>query len=131
MSYKIMSGWLSGSWNSVEVGWRSSTMILNTELNLLQNDFKENLQHHHSPNLDPVEMLCNDLKKAVHSRHLKNMAELMQSCKEEKVQNWSFTLCRSHPQLVQQHFFKVIDAKGDSTGYWSQSFTVSTITGNL
>lgn len=41
ISYRIMSGWLSASWSSAEVGWCSRTMTLNIEVNLLQNGFKK------------------------------------------------------------------------------------------
>lgn len=36
-----------------------------------------------SPDLNPIEMLWHDLKRAVHTRHPKNIAELKQFCKEE------------------------------------------------
>jgi hypothetical protein len=36
-----------------------------------------------SPDLNPFEMLWHGLKRAVHTRHPKNIAELKQFCKEE------------------------------------------------
>uniref|UniRef100_A0A803J9K4 Transposase Tc1-like domain-containing protein n=1 Tax=Xenopus tropicalis TaxID=8364 RepID=A0A803J9K4_XENTR len=36
-----------------------------------------------SPDLNPIEMLWHDLKKAIYTRHPKNIAELKQFCKEE------------------------------------------------
>ncbi|KAI3376775.1 hypothetical protein L3Q82_000380 [Scortum barcoo] len=36
-----------------------------------------------SPDLNPIEMLWHDLKRAIHTRHRKNIAELKQFCKEE------------------------------------------------
>jgi transposase len=35
------------------------------------------------PDLNPVELLWHHLKRAVHTRHPKNIAELKQFCKEE------------------------------------------------
>ena len=36
-----------------------------------------------SPDLNPIEILWHDLKRAVHTRHPKNIAELKQMCREE------------------------------------------------
>uniref|UniRef100_A0AAZ3NY09 Tc1-like transposase DDE domain-containing protein n=1 Tax=Oncorhynchus tshawytscha TaxID=74940 RepID=A0AAZ3NY09_ONCTS len=36
-----------------------------------------------SPDLSPIEMLWHDLKRTVHTRHPKNIADLKQFCKEE------------------------------------------------
>ena len=36
-----------------------------------------------SPDLNPIEMLWHDLKRAVHTRHPNNIAQLKQFCKEE------------------------------------------------
>uniref|UniRef100_A0AAY4AL84 Tc1-like transposase DDE domain-containing protein n=1 Tax=Denticeps clupeoides TaxID=299321 RepID=A0AAY4AL84_9TELE len=36
-----------------------------------------------SPDLNPIEMLWHDLKKAVHARKPSNKAELQQFCKDE------------------------------------------------
>lgn len=69
-----------------------------------------------SPDLNPIEMLWHDLKKAVHTRHPKNLAELQQFCEEE----W----CKIHPdrcaRLIcsyRKRLVEVIAAKGGSTSY--------------
>ena len=36
-----------------------------------------------SPDLNPIDMLWHDIKRAVHTRHPKNIAELKQFCNEE------------------------------------------------
>lgn len=66
-------------------------MQQNTEVNLLQNNFsdrkstlKSGLDH------SPIEMLWNDLKMTVYSRHPKSIAELRQFCEEE----W----CKIYPE---------------------------------
>lgn len=38
----------------------------------------------HSPDLNPIEMLWKDLKRAVHARKPTNITEVGQFCKEEK-----------------------------------------------
>lgn len=44
-----------------------------------------------SSDLNPIEMLWHDLKRAIHTRHPKNIAELKQLCKEGMLQNsWAF-----------------------------------------
>ena len=87
---------LSTIWSSVEAGWCSRTMTLNIKVNLLQNGLKNKIcpleWPSESPELYPAKMLWNDLKRAVHTTHLKNMAEPKQFCKEEWsniVQVWS------------------------------------------
>ena len=40
-----------------------------------------------SPDLNPIEMLWHDLKRTVHTRHSKNIAELKPFCKEEWSKN--------------------------------------------
>ena len=40
--------------------------------------------HRQSPDLNPIGMLLQDLKRAVHTRHPKNIAEMKQFCKEER-----------------------------------------------
>lgn len=37
----------------------------------------------HSPDLNPIEMLWNDLRKAIHQRHPRNMTDLKQFCQQE------------------------------------------------
>ena len=69
-----------------------------------------------SPDLNPIEMLRHDLKRAVHTRHPKNIAELKQFCKEE----W----CKIPPDRCaglihnyRKRLVEVIAAKGGSTSY--------------
>ena len=69
-----------------------------------------------SPDLNPIEMLWHDLKKAIHSRHPKNLAELQQFCKEE----WSKISPDRCARLVcnyRKRLVEVIAAKGGSTSY--------------
>lgn len=69
-----------------------------------------------SPDLNPIEMLWHDLKRAIHTRQPKNIAELKQFCEEE----WSKIppgrcaglICNYRKRLVE-----VIAAKGGSTSY--------------
>lgn len=69
-----------------------------------------------SPDLNPIEMLWHDLKRAIHTRHPKNIATLKQFCEEE----WSKItpdrcaglICNYRKRLVE-----VIAAKGGSTSY--------------
>ena len=69
-----------------------------------------------SPDLNPIDMLWHDLKKAVHTRHLKNIAELKQFCKEE----WSKIppdRCAGLILNYRKRLVEVIAAKGGSTSY--------------
>lgn len=69
-----------------------------------------------SPDLNPIEMLWHDLKRAIHTRHPKNIATLKKFCEEE----WSKItpdrcaglICNYRKRLVE-----VIAAKGGSTSY--------------
>uniref|UniRef100_A0A8C5Q5S0 Transposase n=1 Tax=Leptobrachium leishanense TaxID=445787 RepID=A0A8C5Q5S0_9ANUR len=69
-----------------------------------------------SPDLNPIEMLWHDLRRAIHTRHPKNIATLKQFCEEE----WSKItpdrcaglICNYRKSLVE-----VIAAKGGSTSY--------------
>ena len=69
-----------------------------------------------SPDLNPIEMMWHDLKRAVHTRHPKNIVELKQFCKEE----W-FKIPPDHcAGLIRNYvkqFVEVIAAKGGSTSY--------------
>ena len=71
-----------------------------------------------SPDLNPIEMLWHwhDLKKAIHTRHLKNIAELKQFCTEE----WSRITPDRCARLIcnyRKRLVEVIAAKGGSTSY--------------
>ena len=69
-----------------------------------------------SPHLSPIEMLWHDLKRAVHTRHPKNNAELKQFCQEE----WSKIppdRCAVLIRNYRKHLVEVIAAKGGSTSY--------------
>ena len=69
-----------------------------------------------SPDLNPIEMLWHDLKRAVHTRHPKNIAELKQFCKEE----WSKIppdRCAGLIRNYRKRLVEVIAAKGGSTSY--------------
>ena len=69
-----------------------------------------------SPDLNPIEMLCHDVKRAVHTKHPKNIAELKQFCKEE----WSKIPSDCCAGLIHNHrkcLVEVIAAKGWSTSY--------------
>jgi hypothetical protein len=75
-----------------------------------------------SPDFNPIEMLWHDLKRAVHTRNSKNIAERKQFCKEE----WSKIppdrceglICNYRKCLVE-----VIAAKVGSSSYYIQGFT--------
>ncbi|KAF7644156.1 hypothetical protein LDENG_00226760 [Lucifuga dentata] len=61
-------------------------------------------------------MLWNDLKRAIHTRHPKNMAELKQFCKEE----WSKIPPQHCAGLISSYWkclVEVIAAKGGSFSY--------------
>jgi hypothetical protein len=69
-----------------------------------------------SPDLNPIEMLWYDLKRAVHTRHPKNIAELKQVCEEE----WSKIppdRCAGLIRNYRKRLVEVIAAKGVSTSY--------------
>ena len=69
-----------------------------------------------SPDLNPIEMLWNDLKRVVHTRHPKNISELKQFCKEE----WSKIPPDRCAGLIRNYIkrlVEVIAAKGGSTSY--------------
>lgn len=69
-----------------------------------------------SPDLNPIEMLWQDLKKAVHLRKPSNIQQLKQFCKEE----WSKISSERCQKLVhsyQKRLQAVIEAKGGSTSY--------------
>jgi transposase len=69
-----------------------------------------------SPDLNPIEMLWHDLKRAVHTRHPKNIAELNQFCKEEwskiRPDCYAGLICNYRKCLVE-----VIAAKVGSSSY--------------
>ena len=74
------------------------------------------LERPRSPDLNPIEMLWDDLKRAVHTRHPKNIAELKQFCKEEwsKIPN---DRCAGLLRKYRKRLVEVIAAKGGSTSY--------------
>ena len=64
-----------------------------------------------SPDLNPIEMLWHDLKRAVHTRHPKNITELKQFRKEE----WSKIppdCCAGLIRNFRKRLVQVIAAKG-------------------
>jgi transposase len=69
-----------------------------------------------SPDLNPIEMLWHDLKRAIHTRNPKNIAELKQFCKVE----WSKIppdRCAGLIRNYRKRLFEVIAAKGGPTSY--------------
>ena len=69
-----------------------------------------------SPDLNLIEMLWHDLKRAIHTRHPRNIAELKQFCTEE----WSKTppdRCAGLIYNYRKRLVEVIAAKGGSTSY--------------
>ncbi len=86
-SWRTMSGHLfvTSSWS--ELGFCSRTMIQNTSKStsewLKKNKMKTLEWPSQSPDLNPIEMLWHDLKKAVHARKPSNVAELQQFCQDE------------------------------------------------
>ena len=57
-----------------------------------------------SPELNPIEMLWHDLKRAVHTRKPKNIAELKQFCKEE----WSKIIAAKVESTKGSHTFPTL-----------------------
>lgn len=69
-----------------------------------------------SPDLNPIEMLWIDLKRAVHMRRPRNMTELKQFCQEE----WAKIppeRCAGLIHSYRKRLVEVIAAKGGSTSY--------------
>lgn len=69
-----------------------------------------------SPDLNPIEMLWCDLKRAVHARKPSNMADLKQFCQEE----WAKILPQRCERLLtnyRKRLISVIAAKGGPTRY--------------
>ena len=70
-----------------------------------------------SPDLNPIEMLWRDLKKAVHAQKPSNVAELKQFCKEEwaKIppQRCERLIASYHKRLI-----AVVAAEGGTTRYY-------------
>ncbi|MBN3294719.1 TCB1 transposase, partial [Polypterus senegalus] len=69
-----------------------------------------------SPDLNPIEMLWHDLKKAVHARKPSNKAELQQFCKDE----WAKIPSERRKRLIasyRKRLIAVIAAKGGPTSY--------------
>lgn len=69
-----------------------------------------------SPDLNPIELLWNGLKRGVHSRQPTNVAELKQFCEDE----WSKIppeRCAGLIHSYQKHLIEVIAAKGGLTRY--------------
>uniref|UniRef100_A0A3B3R2T1 Tc1-like transposase DDE domain-containing protein n=1 Tax=Paramormyrops kingsleyae TaxID=1676925 RepID=A0A3B3R2T1_9TELE len=69
-----------------------------------------------SPNLNPIEMLWHDLKRAIHTRHPKNIATLKQFC-EEKWSKITPDRCAGLICNYRKRLVEVIAAKGGSTSY--------------
>ncbi|MBN3290480.1 TCB1 transposase, partial [Polypterus senegalus] len=72
-----------------------------------------------SPDLNPIEMLWHDLKKAVHARKPSNKAELQQFCKDE----WAKIPPERRKRLIasyRKRLIAVIAAKGGPTSYYVQ-----------
>jgi hypothetical protein len=98
------------------------TTTQNTEVNEQQNGFNRRKYAFWSPDLYTIKMLCHDFKRAVHTRHPKNIAELKQFCKDE----WSKIPpdhCEGLIRNYRKHLLEVIAAKGGSTSYLIQGFT--------
>ncbi|KAG2466638.1 TCB1 transposase, partial [Polypterus senegalus] len=69
-----------------------------------------------SPDLNPIEMLWHDLKKALHARKPSNKAELQQFCKDE----WAKIPPERRKRLIasyRKRLIAVIAAKGGPTSY--------------
>ncbi len=69
-----------------------------------------------SPDLDPIEMLWHDLKKAVHARKSSNVAELQQFCQDE----WAKIPPQRCNRLIasyRKRLIAVVAAKGGPTSY--------------
>uniref|UniRef100_A0A8C6PBJ9 Transposase n=1 Tax=Nothobranchius furzeri TaxID=105023 RepID=A0A8C6PBJ9_NOTFU len=69
-----------------------------------------------SPDLNPIEMLWHDLKKAVHARKASNKVELQQFCKDE----WAIIPPERYKRLIasyRKRLIAVIAAKGGPTSY--------------
>ncbi|KAI3376712.1 hypothetical protein L3Q82_017136 [Scortum barcoo] len=69
-----------------------------------------------SPDLNPIEMLWSDLKRAVHARRPSNMADLKRFCKEE----WAKIPPQRCERLItnyRKRLISVIAAKGGPTPY--------------
>ncbi len=69
-----------------------------------------------SPDLNPIEMLWHDLKKAVHARKPSNVAELQQFCQDE----WAKIPPQRCNRLIasyRKRLMAVVAAKGGPTSY--------------
>ena len=121
--YRIMTGCLSSSWNSVLVGWCSRTMTRDIEVNILQNRFKKRkCRFWNGPVKAQIlthQRCCGIISTSVHTRHPKNMAELKQFCREECLLNVEGVSSAATGST----FFEVIAAKGGLTSYEIQGFT--------
>ncbi|KAI3373739.1 hypothetical protein L3Q82_022323 [Scortum barcoo] len=68
------------------------------------------------PDLNPIEMLWGDLKRAVHARNPSNISQLKEFCIEE----WgklSSDRCQRLVDGYKKRLTEVISAKGGNTGY--------------
>uniref|UniRef100_A0A8C5WCM1 C2H2-type domain-containing protein n=1 Tax=Leptobrachium leishanense TaxID=445787 RepID=A0A8C5WCM1_9ANUR len=67
------------------LGSKAETVTEITQLLLLEQFFEHTPSaiRDQSPDLNPIEMLWHDLKRAIHTRHPKNTATLKQCCEEE------------------------------------------------
>ncbi|KAI3368362.1 hypothetical protein L3Q82_008070 [Scortum barcoo] len=69
-----------------------------------------------SPDLNPIEMLWSDLKRAVHARNPSNISQLKEICIEE----WgklSLDQCQRLVDGYKKRLTEVISAKGGNTSY--------------
>ncbi len=69
-----------------------------------------------SPDLNPIEMLWHDLKKAVHARKSSNVAELQQFCQDERAKIPP-QHCNRLIASYRKHLIAVVAAKGGPTSY--------------
>lgn len=69
-----------------------------------------------SPDLNPIEMLWGDLKRAVHARNPSNIAQLKEFCMEEWA-NISPSRCQRLVDSYKKRLLEVVSAKGGNTTY--------------
>ena len=86
-SWSVDSNWSDQRWIVLSTGtscfeWCNRTMSQNTEVNQQQKKILLLEWPSQSLDLNPIEMLWHNLKRAVHTRHPNNITELKQFCKE-------------------------------------------------